>query len=186
MEIPNVNTYEEMGGLISKNNDEYLKKNLIERKRIAINGARAIDEINDKDEEDAKNMNDFIYGRIDLAQFNEKDTRKENFLFENGELGLRDIEEMFHFLNDLLKDSELANELASHEKEHLDKIIAVGWSAKIVFRFFINKNGMLSGRPGVIPIIPKNEEEKSIRKKLKAIINVADELSDMDNLATKK
>lgn len=157
---------------------------LEERKQRAMQEARPVADAEEKDKINARIINDFLQGRITLQEFQQKGSQEFGQL-QPGELELSDLEEMLAFLENLLKDSKLAKELTEHEEKHYKVIAEVGWPAKLLFRFFRNEKGKLSGRPGVEPKIPKEGDVDEIRKKLRQIIEAVDDPSDHDLLASK-
>ncbi|MCK9378745.1 MAG: hypothetical protein M0P97_01200 [Candidatus Moranbacteria bacterium] len=175
MEIPNANKYNIVG-------EKESQPTLAERTFLAKKEARPVVEAEIEDEKSAALINDFINGRIGLQEFNANDLTKSGKI-RPGEIELVNLEEMQTFLRDLFHDDAIANELTEHEKEHLDKIVEMGWSARLLFRFFIDDEGSLSGRPGVSPNIPEVGNEDDIRNKLRSIIEAAQEPSDTDELS---
>lgn len=172
MEIPSVNKYND----ISKKES---RPSLAERTFLAKKEARPLTEAEAEDEKSVVLINDFINGRISLQEFNANDLTRAGKI-RPGEVELMNLNEMRAFLRDLFHDDAIANELTEHEKEHLDKIIEIGWSARLLFRFFVDESGSLSGRPGVSPNIPEVGNEDDIRNKLRSIIEAAQEPSDTD------
>ena len=183
MEIPNVNRYNNVAE--SELPREEKKPDLMERMFVAKREARPLAEVEAEDEKSATLLNDFIYGRIGLQEFTNNDSVRFGIL-KPGEIELADLDEMRAFLSRLFQDEALANELTGHEKEHLDKINEIGWPSRLVFRFFKDEDGGLSGRPGVMPDVPHVGDEQDIRSKLRFIIEAANDLSDTDSLAIKK
>ena len=175
MEIPNVNKYNNIG-------EKESRPTLAERTFLAKKEAMPLTEAEVEDEKSAVLINDFINSRINLQEFNANDLTRSGKI-RSGEVELVSLDEMRTFLRDLFHDDAIANELTEHEKEHLDKIIEVGWSARLLFRFFIDESGSLSGRPGVSPNIPKVGNEDDIRNKLRSIIEAAQKPSDTDELS---
>ncbi|MDO8241262.1 MAG: hypothetical protein Q7T51_04775 [Candidatus Moranbacteria bacterium] len=184
MEIPHVNMYDK-----PSKKDAFVEKedlqNLVARTLLAKKEARQLIEVEAEDKESAMSVNNFIHGRISLQEFNANDSTQFGIL-KPGEIELSGLDEMREFLADLLHNKELAQELVEHEREHFDKIMEIGWSAKLLFRFFRDNDGSLSGRPGVVPNIPRTGDENEIRNKLQSIIEAVHDASDMDVLATKK
>jgi len=186
MEIPNANTYDTFKDIEDEKVDIEEKESqlsLLERINLAIKDARPIMEANREDEKMALLVNDFISGQISLNEFN-KINEIESEISKPGTVEFVSLEEMCHSLKELLGDEGIAEELTEHEREHFNKVVEVGWMAKILCRFFKDKNNEISLRPGILPDIPKIGNEDEIRNKLKTIIEAPSDQSDIDKMST--
>jgi hypothetical protein len=159
-------------------------ENLTERMRQAIIDAQSLEDADKHDREMALVINDFISGRIGLDEFSEIN-EAENDISRPGTVEFSNLEEMCDSLGELLGDEEIARELTDHERCHFDKVIEVGWMARILCRFFKDESNDISLRPGILPDIPKSGNEEEIRNKLRSIIEAPHDQSDMDEMSTK-
>jgi len=144
--------------------------------------AQALEYSEVQDEAEADLINNFLSGKISLAEYHAADSTKRSI---EGVLELQNLHELKSFLDQLLNDESLAQELYEHEAEHYAEITAVGWKAKIIYRFFKDDNGRISGRPGIELEIPKVGYEDEIRRILRSILEAPEEQSDLDSRATR-
>lgn len=144
--------------------------------------AQSLEYAEKQDEAEADLINDFLSGRISLEKYHATDSIQRS---TDGVLELKNLNELKFFLDQLLNDESLAQELYEHEAEHYAEIIAVGWKAKILFRFFRDNKGKISGRPGIDLEVPKAGDENEIRRILRAILEAPEDQSDLDSRATR-
>lgn len=161
---------------------EKVWESLSVRYERARDTAQSLEHSEKQDEAEADLINDFLSGKISLAEYHASDSTQRS---SDGVLELQDLSELKSFLDQLLNDESLAQELYEHESEHHAEITAVGWKAKIIFRFFEDFNGDLSGRPGIDLEIPKVGDEIEIRRILRSILEAPEEQSDLDSRATR-
>lgn len=186
MDIPHVDKYKQSVSL-EKDESKKLDNRNFEISR-ARERARPLEEAEEEEVKEAALMNSFIYGHTSLKEFHSKYSaiRKPGEL-KQGEVMLSNFEEMEDVLYDFMgQTNETAKELTEHEKEHYDRVKELGWSARLLFRFFISKDGIVSGRAGIDLSIPEKGDDEDIRLKLKTIIEAPEDLSDTDAIATKE
>jgi len=148
----------------------------------AIQTAPQRDKSEQEDNEQAKLVRDFMQGKISLSEFSSSLAKRSDEPGP-GELVLKDLDELFHLVQSIW-DTELAEEHFEHERQHLELIDEAGWSSQLLFRFFVDEKGIMSGRPSVVPNIPEEGNENKIREKLKQVLQAPEDPSDTDKIVT--